>query len=63
MKRRETLLSLLDALSQLTEDPELRQGKRLFSSFGKKLKLPIETDQQPSFEADRDVRKYSTCHA
>jgi hypothetical protein len=33
-KRRETLLSLLDALNQLTEDPDVSQGKRLLSFFG-----------------------------
>ena len=63
-KRKQTLLSLLDALHELSKDGELDIGSTcpsLYLALHSVSRLALathqDTSQQPSFEDDRDVRK------
>ena len=65
-KRKQTLLSLLDALQELSKDGDLDIPSTCFtlavSLFGlTDVCHPSDNSQQPSFEDDRDVRKLTRC--
>ena len=64
-KRKQTLLSLLDALNELTNDDEaFPKGKpHPISVPVHELTLGLESALEPSFQDDRDVRKWSPRNA
>lgn len=64
-KRKQTLLSLLDALNELTNEEEAFPKGELHSIFVlvRRLTLWPESTLEPSFQDDHDVRKWSRSRA
>jgi hypothetical protein len=62
-KRKQTLLSLLDALNELTNDEEAFAKGELPPAFCIRVRIDIsavlESNLQPNFQDDRDVREWS----
>ena len=60
-KRKQTLLSLLDALNELTNDEDaFPRGENTHFRTGARIdgSAALESNQQPSFQDDRDVREW-----
>lgn len=61
-KRKQTLLSLLDALNELTNDEEaFHKGESLSISYTRAWingLAVLESNLEPSFQDDRDVREW-----
>ena len=61
-KRKQTLLSLLDALNELTNDEEAFPKGELPPALCTRVRIDVsampESNLQPSFQDDRDVREW-----
>ena len=61
-KRKQTLLSLLDALNELTNDEDAFPKGKLPHAFCTHVRVNVsavlESNMQPSFQDDRDVREW-----
>ena len=64
-KRKQTLLSLLDALNELTNDEEAFSKGETLPAFRTHARFDVstvlESNLQPSFQDDRDVREWFHC--